>query len=149
MAVLIDTSILVRLADVLDPQYPVAALAIARLHRSGESVHITPQNLVEFRSVATRPLNVNGLGFSSSEADRESANFEAQFLMLDDSPDVFAAWKAVVSSLGIVGKQVHDARLVAVCHVRGVPRLLTFNDGHFTRMANSGPGLVVLHPSKV
>ncbi len=51
--------------------------------------------------------------------------------------------------MGIIGKQVHDARLVAVCHVHGVTHLLTFNVGHFVRMAGFGPGLVVVDPTRV
>jgi hypothetical protein len=54
-----------------------------------------------------------------------------------------------VGALGVVGKQVHDARLVAVCHAHGVSHLLTFNVGHFTRLAAFGPGLVVLDPATV
>ena len=46
-------------------------------------------------------------------------------------------------------KQVHDARLVAVCHVHRIERLLTFNVGHFVRFAKLDPGVVVVDPAKV
>lgn len=49
----------------------------------------------------------------------------------------------------MVGKQVHDARLVAVCHVHRVTHLLTFNIGHFARLAAAPPGVVVLDPRAV
>ena len=42
----------------------------------------------------------------------------------------YPAWKALVNALGVIGKQVHDARLVAVCHVHAVTHLLTFNVAH-------------------
>lgn len=58
--------------------------------------------------------------------------------MLPEAPDVFPAWKPLVGTLGVVGKQVHDARLVAVCHVHAVTHLLTFDVGHFLRMASFG-----------
>ena len=51
--------------------------------------------------------------------------------------------------LGVIGKQVHDARLVAVCHIYGVTHLLTFNIAHFVRTAGFGPGIVVVDPAKV
>lgn len=54
MAMLIDTSVLGRLANRADLAYPVATAAIAELHRRGEGLHVTPQNLVEFRNFATR-----------------------------------------------------------------------------------------------
>ncbi len=60
MASLIETNMLVRLADTLSLDYRIAANAIMVLHRQQEKTYITAQNLVEFRAVATRPLNVNG-----------------------------------------------------------------------------------------
>lgn len=49
----------------------------------------------------------------------------------------------------MVGKQVHDARLVAVCHVHGVSHVLTFNLGHFARLGAAPPGVAVLDPASV
>ncbi len=149
MAYLIDTSVLGRLADVTDPDYGVALRAVAELHRHGEAVHVTAQNLVEFRNVATRPRSANGLGASAAEAERLTANFESQFSLLDETPAIYAAWKPIVAALGVIGKQVHDARLVAVCHVHAVTHLLTFNVAHFTRLAGFGPGIVVVDPATV
>ena len=57
--------------------------------------------------------------------------------------------ESLVSALGVIGKQVHDACLVAVCHVHAVTHLLTFNIFHFVRMAGFGPGLVVVDPATV
>ena len=62
---------------------------------------------------------------------------------------ILPAWKALVGQLGVIGKQVHDARLVAVCHVHGVTHLLTFNVAHFVRMAGFGPGVIVVDPVNV
>ena len=64
--------------------------------------------------------------------------------MLPETPGIYPAWKALVGALAINGKQVHDARLVAVCHVHAMTLLLTFNASHFVRMASFGPGLVVV-----
>jgi predicted nucleic acid-binding protein len=149
MAHLIDTSILTRLANTADMFHAVAARAVVELHRRGEVLQITPQNLVEFRNVATRPTAVNGLGLSATEAEAKAAVFEADFPLLAETPDIYPAWKALVGALGVVGKQVHDARLVAVCHVHGVTNLLTFNGPHFARLAGFGPGVVVVDPASV
>lgn len=54
MAYLIDTSILVRLANVADPLHTLAADAVLELHRQGQLLHLTSQNFIEFRNVATR-----------------------------------------------------------------------------------------------
>jgi predicted nucleic acid-binding protein len=149
MAVLIDTSILGRLANRADVSHPVAAAAVAELHRRGEVLHVTAQNLIEFRNFATRPVGGNGLGLAAATAEGLGANFEAAFPLLGETPDIYPAWKALVGALGVVGKQVHDARLVAVCHVHAVTHLLTFNVAHFVRLAGFGPGIVVIDPATV
>lgn len=149
MADLVDTSILARLANTADPFHAVAAQAVLELHRRGEVLHIAPQNLVEFRNMATRPRAVNGLGLSPVDAEARTAVFEATFPLLAETPDIHPAWKALVSALQVIGKQVHDARLLAVCHVHAVTHLLTFNLPHFVRMAGFGPGVVVVDPATV
>ena len=149
MAYLIDTSVLVRLANATDARHPVAARAVLELHRRGEVLHVTPQVLVEFRNVATRPKAVNGAGLPIVDAEAHAATFEAKFPLLTEVPDIHPTWKTLVSTLGIIGKQVHDARLVAVCHVHAVTHVLTFNIAHFVRMSSFGPGIVVVDPATV
>jgi len=149
MAHLVDTSVLARLANTADPFHTVAAQAILELHRRGEVLDVTAQNLVEFRNMATRPRTVNGLGLSVAAAEAKAVVFEATFPLLPETPDIYPVWKALVSGLGVIGKQVHDARLLAVCHVHSVSHLLTFNVLHFARMAGFGPGIVVVDPATV
>jgi hypothetical protein len=119
------------------------------LHRRGEVLHLTAQNFVEFRNLATRPKAKNGLGLSVAEVEAKSAIFEATFPLLVETPDIYPEWKAIVQALGVIGKQVHDARLVAVCHVHAVTHLLTFNVSHLSRMASFGPGIVIVDPASV
>lgn len=149
MAYLIDTCILARLANSSDQHHAVSAHAVVELHRRGEALHICPQNLVEFRNAATRPSSVNGLGLSVSEAETKAAAFENTFPLLDATPDIFPAWKMLVHDYGVEGKQVHDARLVAVCHVHKINSVLTFNVSHFARFSNRQPGLNVVDPASI
>jgi predicted nucleic acid-binding protein len=149
MAHLLDTNVLVRLANAADALHAEASRAVVELHRRSEVLHLTPQVLIEFRNVATRPAVLNGLGLTTSEAEAQAAGFEAKFPLLAETLDIFPAWKALVGTLGVIGKQVHDARLVAVCHVHGVTHLLTFNVSHFVRLAGFGPGVVVVDPASV
>lgn len=149
MACLLDTNILVRLANVADTRHAVASKAVRELHRRGEVLHVTPQNFIEFRNIATRPQAVNGLGLSAQEAEAKAAIFETTFPLLAETPDIYPAWKALVSGLGVLGKQVHDARLVAVCHAHAVSHFLTFDLTHFTRLAAFGPGIVVIDAASV
>ena len=151
MAVLIDTSILGRLADSGDSNHRIAQDAVDTLHARGEQLSITAQNLIEFHNFATRPFgaNGNGMGLSVTEASKLMTGFEAIFPMLNETPDIYFAWRAIVDGLGVIGKTVHDARLVAVCHVHGVSHILTFNVSQFTTLAKFGPGVVVLDPRTV
>lgn len=152
MSYLIDTSVLGRLANASDVQHSVATRAVLELHRRGEVLHVTPvtpQVLVEFRNIATRPATVNGLGLSAGDTEALAATFESRFPLLTETPDVFPAWKVLVAALAVVGKQVHDARLLAICHVHAVTHLVTFNVAHFARMAEFGPGVAVVDPATV
>ena len=149
MAYLVDTNVLGRLANKTDAQHGVALRAAIELHRRGEILHSTPQVLIEFRSIATRPIAQNGLGLSAVDTEALAAGFETAFPLVDDTPDIYPAWKSVVAGLGIIGKQVHDARLVAVCHAHAIAHLLTFNVADFGRMAQFGPGLVIVDPASV
>ena len=147
MAYLLDTSILGRLANANDAQCAVATQAVLKLHDRGETLHIAPQVMIEFRSVATRPIQVNGLGLSLEDAESLAATFEARFSLLPDTAGIYTAWKQLVLGLGVAGKQVHDARHVAVCHVHGISHVLTFNVSHFARFAGFGPGIIVVDPN--
>jgi len=149
MAYLLDTGILARLANGKDAQHAVAARAVLELHRRSEVLYVTPQVMTEFRNVATRPVTVNGLGLATVDTEALAATFEVRFPLLPETPDIYPAWKTVVGALGVIGKQVHDARLVAVCHVHAVTHVLTFNVAHFTRLAGFGPGVVVVDPASV
>jgi len=149
VAYLLDTNILARLANAADSLHSVADQAVVKLHRRNEILHITAQNMVEFRNIATRPISQNGLGLSAVEAKAKAASFESMFPLLPETPDIYPAWTSLVDALAVVGKQFHDARLLGVCHVHGVTHLLTFNVSDFSRLAGFGPGVVIVDPAGV
>lgn len=134
MRVLLDTNILGRLISPSDVDHAVARLACSTLDMLGDKLCITPQNLVELRNVATRPKGVNGMGMTSAEADAVMRDCLSQFPLLPETPDIFPNWKSIVAQSQVLGKQVHDARLVAVAVSAGVDAILTFNTTHFQRL---------------
>ena len=67
------------LANNADVLYPSASQAVVLLHRRGELLHIISQTLIEFRSVATRPAAMNGLGLSPADVESKAASFESDF----------------------------------------------------------------------
>src|SRR5438309_2075278 len=130
---LVDTNLLLRSSDPGSPTYLLAIDAITRLIAGGGAVFITAQNLVEFWAVATRPLDANGLGWSIEQARIEIERLLDQFSLLEETPAVFAHWLQLVTSSRVSGRQVHDARLVAVMQAHSVTHLLTFNTEDFRR----------------
>ena len=133
MPYLLDTNVISRIANPGDAQHSAARDAVKTLLAQGESLYITPQNLIEFRVIATRPTNANGLGWSMSDAEAWTAKFEAMFGMLAENGLIFLHWKTLMNVTGTIGKPAHDGRLAAVAHVYGVPNILTFNVKDFRR----------------
>jgi predicted nucleic acid-binding protein len=142
--VLLDTSVLGRLVNTSDAMHAQARASLGILRQAGATLVITAQILIEFRNFATRPKTANGLGITVSEAVGHTSAFEISFPLLAETSAIYPAWRAISDTVGVLGKQVHDARLVAVCHVHGVSDLLTFNVSHFRRFSTFGPCLKVL-----
>ena len=130
---LIDTNILVRLVRPQDPLNPAAAGAVDILKRRGEKTSVAAQNLIEFWSVATRPAEVNGLGMTPEGAKSEVERIEKMFRVLEETASVYKRWKGLVTSYSVRGRQVHDARLVALMLEHKIGNILTFNVDDFTR----------------
>lgn len=145
MSHLVDTNILTRLAEPGHPMHPPARDAVKLLAARGRKLHIVPQNLYEFWVVCTRPVAVNGMGRTAAEAVAELANLRALFLWLDETPAVFTAWEQLVATTPVVGKNAHDARLVAAMKVHGLTHLLTFNAQDFRQY----PGITAVTPADV
>jgi predicted nucleic acid-binding protein len=145
MTVLLDTNILLRLANPVDPAQTTAVTAIAALRANGAALCTVPQNLFEFWVAATRPVSNNGLGLSTTECMTEIAHIKVAFPVQLDSPALLAEWEKLVAAHDCKGKVAHDARLVAAMQILGIAQIMTFNISDFTRF----PGLTILDPAKL
>lgn len=130
---LADTNIFLRLLKRNDPQDALAATAINRLLEQGAEICYTPQNIVEFWNVFTRPKDRNGFGLTPAEAGVQTALIESRFTLLPEDERIHLAWRDLVTVHSVSGVRVHDARLVAAMRVHGVSRLVTFNRADFLR----------------
>jgi len=128
---LIDTNVLLRLVAPTAAQHALAVQAVRTLLARGDELMLAPQVVMEFWSVATRPLAVNGFGWTAADTEIEVAKLLAQFPLLPETPAVFSQWLRLVTARGTVGKQVHDAHVVALLNVHNVSHLLTFNVADF------------------
>ena len=113
MVYLVDTNVLLRFAGRTHPMHPTVRTAVRKLHAGGHTLRATPQNLVEFWNVATRPAVNNGLGLSLADAEWQLRLAERVFPFLADSAAVYPEWRRLVVAYGVSGVKVHDARLVA------------------------------------
>ncbi|MEH2389143.1 MAG: PIN domain-containing protein [Nostoc sp.] len=142
MSYLVDTNILLRLVQKNNPMHFDTQRAILMLKRQGELLYIIPQNLIEFWAVATRPINSNGLGLSTAQAVQETEKLKKIFILHLDTPAIFSEWESLIVKYQVMGKQVHDARLVAAMITHQITHILTFNIDDFKRFS----AIVVVDP---
>ncbi len=145
MKILLDTNILSRLAEPGSKMHQETLAATKALDKQGHTLCIVPQNIYEFWVVCTRPTDQNGLGKTAVEALAELTNIKGLFALLEDKPTILPAWEALMVAYAVLGKNAHDARLVAAMMVHGVVHLLTFNEQDFRRFSE----IKVLKPATV
>lgn len=139
---LLDTNILLRLSNTDDKRHKLVRETLARLIIQGDDCMLTAQVLIEFWVVATRPVEVNGLGWSTVDTKDAVDQLLRQFPLLDEPPTILPTWLALVSKNDIKGKRVHDIRLLAVMLTQQVSHLLTLNPDDFDIEA----GLTIVCP---
>jgi predicted nucleic acid-binding protein len=145
MSILIDTNILLRSVQPSHPMHPVALRALERLLTGTEPLYIAIQNVAEFWNAATRPLVHNGLGMTVGQAAEEVKRLEVFFQIISESAASYAEWKTLVTTHGVSGAQVHDARLAAVMKANAIAKIVTFNVPDFSRFA----GIEAIHPDQI
>ncbi len=141
-AYLLDTNILLRISDKNATEHLSAITATENLLARGDEVYITAQNVVEFWAVATRPIESNGLGWSTQRTATEIEQFLDRFPLLEESATILPNWLSLVKTYDIKGKKTHDTRLIAVMLTHGVTHLLTFNTADFSAYA----AVTIAHP---
>ena len=145
MRVLLDANLLLRLDDEGHAHHDTALAALDWLAAHDHEAVIVPQVLYEYWVVATRPLEVNGLGLDVASAERAVAEWMTVFKPLLDERGVFGHWRDLVSAHEVKGKNAHDARLVAAMQRHRVTTLVTFNTPDFARFT----GINVFSPADV
>jgi predicted nucleic acid-binding protein len=146
MIVLLDSGILLRLVNRSDPEHATVRGALRVLKQRGHSLVTAPQNLAEFWNVCTRPASARGgYGLSLAETAQRFRLLERLFPVLSETPAAYPIWKQMLITHGVMGVQVHDARLAALMEAQGIGHLLTLNTADFSRF----PKIVAQSPSEV
>jgi len=124
--ILLDTNIVLRIIDRAAHEHAICIEALEELLRRGDTPCLAPQILIEFWVVATRPITVNGFGWSEIQTSDSIDHLRAAFPMLADTVALFETWLALVKT-GVRGKRAHDAKLAAFMQVHSIDRVLTLN----------------------
>jgi hypothetical protein len=88
---------------------------------------------------------VNGLGKTAAETAVELASVKGLFQLLDETPAIYGVWEQLVTGTPVVGKNGHDARLVAAMTVHGLTHVLTFHAQDFRQY----PAITAVTPADV
>jgi predicted nucleic acid-binding protein len=142
---LLDTNVLLYLANPAALQHDAATRAVMRILADGSRLTVAAQVLFEFWSVATRPVSANGLGWTVAQTHLAIDGFRTRFFVLEEKPEVVDLWLDLVVSNSLKGKRIHDAHLLATMQANGVTHVLTFNTADFP----PGAGLTILAPSAI
>jgi predicted nucleic acid-binding protein len=141
----VDTNILLRMTRRSDPQHGQVDAALAYLAGQGTVLYYTHQNIAELWNSMTRPVTRNGFGLTVAEAEQAVRAIERGMSLLPESEAVYREWRRIVVQYGVLGVQVHDARLAAVMSVYRVNHILTLNVADFSRYS----GLTAVHPNSL
>lgn len=142
---LLDTNIALRFSNPVDAQHSLIADTIIKLLERGDECYLASQVLIEMWVVATRPTDVNGLGWSTGYTRKIIDELLARFPLADDVPSVFPTWLQFVTDNEIKGKRTHDARIVALMVESNISHILTLNPNDFSGASD----IVVVHPQDI
>jgi uncharacterized protein len=138
----LDTNLLIYAHREDSPWHDRAYAMVAELAAGRSSWAIPWPCLHEFIAIATHPRIYRPPTPLAQAIDQVEAWLEAPGLILLSEVDGY--WpelRAVLEAGRVIGPQVHDARVAALCRLHGVRELWTA-DRDFSRF----PGLVVRNP---
>lgn len=139
---LLDTNIILRFTNPSDVQNQLVTEAVATLLSQGNDCYLAPQVLIEMWVVATRPTDVNGLGWSSKYTRKIIDELLERFPVAEEVPQIFPNWLTLVTDNDIKGKRTHDARIIAFMRATKISHILTLNPDDFTGVSD----ITIVHP---
>lgn len=142
---LLDTNVVLRLSNPSDISHKLVTEAIATLLTQQNDCYLTAQVLIEFWVVATRPTDVNGLGWSVEQTHTVIEQLLDQFPCADETPHIFSGWLSLVNEHQVKGKRAHDVRLAALMLSSGISQILTLNPKDFSGI----PGISTVQPQDI
>ena len=127
----VDTNVLVVARAANAPSHDAALATLAAMRRE-EPLRISRQVPREYLAVVTRPQTWAS-PLPMPDALSDIRRFASAFEVLEDGQAVTDMLVTLCRDVGVAGKQVHDANIVATMLTHGERRLATFNVKDFRR----------------
>jgi len=130
-----DTNILLTATDRSRNHHEAARNLLMEAGTGKFHLALSGQVLREYLVVATRPVDVNGLGLSMPDALRNVEVFTSPpFVFCEETETVSVRLRELAATHGLVGRRLHDANLVATMLVHGISRMVTQNTADFLEL---------------
>jgi predicted nucleic acid-binding protein len=133
--VFLDTNVLLAATDEGRAEHAAALAALDEWPRAGTTLYTSGQVIREYLSVATRPVQSNGLGLARVDALSNARALYARLQSLDENRKVTERLLVLLDDVECTGKQVHDANIVGTMLAHGIDVLVTLNTDDFVRFA--------------
>ncbi len=127
----LDTNILLTATDESRAQHSEAQLVISTASENGIHLALNGQIVREYLVVATRRLDVNGLGLSTADALGNVEEFLGHTVFYEETEEVALRLRELVQEVELTGKRIHDANIAATMLSYGVAEILTQNREDF------------------
>ena len=129
--VFVDTNVLLSATDRSRPHHD-AARGLSRVAReAGCSLALSGQIIREYLVVATRPVEVNGLGLSPADALHNINAFIPRTVLCAETEAVSLRLRSLTATYALSGKRIHDANVVATMVEHDIHWLVTENGDDF------------------
>lgn len=135
--VVLDTNVLLSATDTGRAEFDRARATLDEWPARGITLYTSGQILREYLSVATRPIERNGLGLTQPDAIANIMAFRERLHLLAENDKVADRMLELLTTTKCAGKQVHDANIVATMLTHGVHTLVTLNVDDFTRFGHA------------
>jgi predicted nucleic acid-binding protein len=131
--VMLDTNVLLAATDEGRAEHRDALTVLNDWAAGHTDLCTSGQILREYLAVATRPAENNGLGLSLPDALANVRAVRERTTLLAEDAKVADRLLSLLADVECLGKQVHDANLVATMLVHGIDTVVTMNLEDFAR----------------
>jgi predicted nucleic acid-binding protein len=131
--VMLDTNVLLAATDEGRPEHRDALTVLNDWAAASSGLCISGQVLREYLTVATRPAERDGLGLKLLDALGNVLAIRERTTLLAEDSRVADRLLGLLGDVECLGKQVHDANLVATMLVYGIGTIVTMNLADFAR----------------